>query len=360
MKSFDLDEIKRQLPSYLEKTGTRIFKRTDDLLTASCPIHKGTKPNFHAKRLPDGTWLWNCRSGCAGTGGSVIDLHADLCGLARGSRDAIAGVAEVLGIVSVGEALPRRDDPARRRQRQERADQEAARRREEKIRADLTAALQRKRGTLLAPYLSKNWRADLFDSSPANLEPEPSAQAQQLVAGLFPSDAVLWMGKVKDSGREEHRSHFLPASEWLEVDPLPPRIAGGTFQPGSFSRSAASLATAPFIVIESDDLIGHKPETDPEREENRRLCAALILLLRDRFHLKLRAVIDTGGKSLHAWFDRPSPQALSALSRLLDGLAIDHAVFNRSAIAPLRLPGCVHHTTGQTARLYYLEPLSLT
>ena len=111
--SYDLDAIKAGLPDYLDRIGARIFERIEDRITAACPVHGGTKANFHATRQADGTWIWICRSGCGGAGGSVIDLHADLHGLARGRREAIAGAAEVLGIAPEGKA-PLTHPPRRR------------------------------------------------------------------------------------------------------------------------------------------------------------------------------------------------------------------------------------------------------
>ena len=89
------------------------------------------------------------------------------------------------------------------------------------------------------------------------------------------------------------------------------------------------------------------------------MCAALFSFLRNEFHLSLRAVIDTGGKSLHGWFDHPTPRATAGLTRLAEGLAIDTNVLANAAAFPLRLPGCLHTTTGQRARLLYLKPISM-
>lgn len=80
--------------------------------------------------------------------------------------------------------------------------------------------------------------------------------------------------------------------------------------------------------------------------------------MRFRLKMNLRAVIDTGGKSLHGWFDRPSPEGIDALKTLLHGLAIDAAVFDRCSSNPLRAPGCQHEGTGKIAQLLYLKPIS--
>jgi hypothetical protein len=175
---------------------------------------------------------------------------------------------------------------------------------------------------------------------------------------LFQPEDLLWMGEEKDSGQPRHVAHFRARDQWLEAKQLPPRIASGTFQPESYSRSGKNIARSPFILIEADELIGHKPTNDHEREQNKALCAALILLCRDRLKLKLRAVIDTGGKSLHGWLDRPPDDDLAAFQSIAEAIGIDAPVLTR-AHGPLRRPGCVHATTGHKAKLCYLNHLSL-
>ncbi|MDA7881446.1 CHC2 zinc finger domain-containing protein [Akkermansiaceae bacterium] len=54
----------------------------------------------------------------------------------------------------------------------------------------------------------------------------------------------------------------------------------------------------------------------------------------------------------------PDYLAVSALIDLADALAIDAPVITQ-AHRPLRLPGCLHTTTGKPATLYYLNPISL-
>ena len=355
--SYNLNLIKSKLPEYLERTATVISTRSETRITALCPIHNGTDDNFHADLKSSGVWAWTCRSQCGGVGGSVVDLHADLHGLSRRSHEAIKGAAEVLGIFDDGESLPTMPPDQRKARAATIAEQ--ARQRRKKERADeITEALAHRRESILEPYLSESWRADFWHNSPVILDSPESENAKLMIQGLYRPDDVLWLGDQFDSGKPRHAANFRTAGQWFEIESLPPRIAPGVFKPGVISRSDSNLVESPFIVIESDDLIGHKPTDDEEREENKRLCAALISLCRDRLKLNLRAVIDTGGKSLHGWYDRPSPEALAALMRIAKGFTIDEAVVTRAS-GPLRLPGCVHQSTGQPARLHYLNPKSL-
>lgn len=355
--TFDLTAIKARLPEYLEAIGAHIFTRADDRLTAACPIHGGEKPNFDGKRTQAGEWVWICRSGCGGRGGTVIDLHAALRGLSSRSAEAITGTAEVLRLdpETLAPRMPSIRERAALARRQ-------ARERAALVQAEnqqlLTDNLSEKRRDLVAPFLSEDWRADFFHASPYDLAPGHAGQVRQMLDLLFRPDDLIWMGDTKDSGRPEHAAHFRPASAWLNESTFPPRLSAGTYRADSFSRCHENLVTEPFLIIESDEITGKKPTTDAEREESRQWNAALMNFLMARFHLQLCALIDTGGKSLHGWFAHPGDATKAALARLLDGLAIDSAVFDRASCAPLRAPGCLHQTTGKRASLYYLNTLS--
>jgi hypothetical protein len=348
--SYDLDLIKTMLPEYLERVGVVITKRTASHIECLCPLHQDSDPSFKAN-LVDGVWLWKCWP--CDTGGTVIDLHADKNGISRRGHDAIKGTAEVLGISDNGESPPPMTAGQRRSIAAANAKRDAERI-EKEVTAEITEALKGKRMQILAPYLSDSWRADFWDESPVILDTPESDDSNLFIRALFDPEDVLWLGDQFDSGQPKHEANFRSAADWLKLKSLPPRIASGIFKPGIISRSDANLTSSPFIVIESDDLIGHKPTDDLEREDNKRLCAALITLCRDRLKLTLCAVIDTGGKSLHGWFDRPSEDALETLMSISQGLAIDTAVITRAS-NPLRLPGCLHQSTGRPARLLYLN-----
>jgi len=81
--------------------------------------------------------------------------------------------------------------------------------------------------------------------------------------------------------------------------------------------------------------------------------------------LTLRAVVHTGGKSIHCWFDFPRYGSGNAyntnreLHAILAGLGCDPAMFRRAAIA--RLPGCRRtdkdgNLTDKWQRLVFLNP----
>lgn len=224
---------------------------------------------------------------------------------------------------------------------------------QDRITARIQEILERK----LAPYLSSDWQADLWHASPLRLD-HPEAIPHDFIASLFMPDDVLWLGDVYDTGKPEHTANFKTCREWLRLETLPPRIAAGTFHPGSISRSADNVKVSPFILIESDELIGRKPDTSEDRDRNKSLSSALIGYAKDKLGLTLRAVIDTGNRSLHAWYDRPPEPAMNAIRKMAAGLRIDQAVLDTCQAAPLRMPGCIHGKTSNPARLLYLNPIS--
>lgn len=348
-----LDQIKEMLPHYLEQYWPeKIYSRTETSFLLHCPFHEDRTPSFtvDAKK---GTWLFKCFS--CGRAGSIIDLHAGTTGLDPRSYQAIQATAQAVGIELEQSTPPspaERREWARRRQEAAKQAHDNARKKDEQ--AKLAAYQKQTLHQKLQPYHSSDWRADLYHSSPIWTEtPEESAQA--FLNTLFPPDSILWMGEPYDTGREKHRENFRTTREWIKAASLPSRIAAGTFRPGSFSRSKDNLADSSFLIIESDDLIGHKPSNAGERNENKALSYALAGYCQHELGLHLRAVIDTGNKSLHLWFDRPPPKALEAVRTLAPGLRIDTGLFDSCSTAPLRMPGCIHEKTKLPATLLYLD-----
>lgn len=351
--SYDLEELKARLPEYLSIIGVPPACLDGTKLKAPCPLHDDNHPSLVAE-LKSNVWLWYCHP-CQ-KGGTTIDLHAFRQGITPTSRDNLKSLSDLLRVPSVisSEYLPKRT-AENQNHREGNRHQESDQKRLE----SLTSTITEKRLDLISPYLSKDWRADLWHESPAIPAANYLDQCLEMLIGLFKPQDTLWMGDLRDTGSPHHANNFRSRREWVGAlgEPLPPRLAGGIFEPGSTSRAQASLIESPFLVIESDELIGHKPRTQDERMENKRLSAALFGFLQDRLKLHLRAVIDTGGKSLHGWFDRPSIAGVKALATLIHGLAIDSAVFSRCANSPLRAPGCLHKGTGSLAELIYLDPL---
>jgi len=167
-------------------------------------------------------------------------------------------------------------------------------------------------------------------------------QWKQLLSVLYPDrDAVVWLGEFYDSGQPRHAAHFRAVADWLTLTDRPAsRIAPATFLPGSYQRSGTAVATTPYIVVEADEAIGRKPVTDREVKLNRRSNYALLKWLRDETGLTLRAIIDTGNKSAHGWFEHPGEEQLSRLAMVAPGLGIDDLLSKPAQ--PVRLPNVPH------------------
>jgi hypothetical protein len=341
------------LPHYLERYWPeKIYRRTKTGFQLHCPFHEDKTPSFTADNKKS-TWLFKCFS--CGQAGSIIDLHAGTTGLDPRSYEAIQATAQAVGIQLEQSARP---SPIERREwarhRQEARSQALGSAKEKETQQMLITYQRRTLNQKLSPYLSKDWRADLWHSSPLWTDtPEESTLA--FLSILFSPKETLWMGEPYDTGQERHRKNFKRARDWLKEDCLPPRIAAGIFHPGSFSRSKENLESSSLFIIESDDLIGKKPTNAGERNENKALSYALAGYCQAKLGLHLRAVIDTGNKSLHLWFDRPPPKAFAAVRTLAPGLRIDTGLLDSCATAPLRMPGCIHEKTQLPATLLYLN-----
>lgn len=197
-------------------------------------------------------------------------------------------------------------------------------------------------GRQSAAVRSRLWTPEQIRAeSPAPIPAEPFDQAFAIVRLFRPRD-VVWIGDHYDSGKEKHARHFRTASAWLKGGViLGPRICPAAFVPGVITRAQRTVYRWRFLVVESDTL--PKPEQ-----------GAILRWLRG-CHMRLRAVIDTGGRSLHGWFDLPPKRELEVLRSILPkAYGTDAALFNPAQ--PCRLPGWPREDTGQLPSLIYLDP----
>ncbi len=109
-------------------------------------------------------------------------------------------------------------------------------------------------------------------------------------------------------------------------------ICPSTFQPGSFQRSNEKIVARRFLVVESDTL-------------DKNQVGAVFRWLRDGVGMRLAAIIDTAGKSLHAWFDYPEEAVVDELKVMLPVLGCDPKLFTPSQ--PVRLPGALRDSRFQ-------------
>lgn len=200
----------------------------------------------------------------------------------------------------------------------------------------------RMKSEILSSELAPDW---FFTHSPVDLAGNNPADDWRLLLSLFSPEDVIWIGGTTDSCNDEAddnrkarcRLHFRRISDWLFL----PRPTGqftcpSVFKAGCHSRCEGNVVQRRFLVLESDTL------TKPE-------IGAVFRWMRQ--FVRLRAIVDTAGKSLHGWFDVPEFRALAELKVILPVLGCDPALFK--APQPVRLPGALRDEKYQT--LLYLD-----
>jgi hypothetical protein len=210
---------------------------------------------------------------------------------------------------------------------------------------------------LKTKHFTDCWRSMIHEGSPLQFDIEDPRNAGELIHHLFDPDDFIWNGGLTSSGSPAHTVNFLSVEELLKRGRMGDRITGSTFKkdiPMLHNRAKEHIDRRLFILVESDDLIGKKPENASEAEENKALSACLFPFL-TMLGLTIRVVLDSGGKSLHFWVDY-SEHNEALLLRLAEGLHLDRLVIANGA-APLRLPGCIHEATMKPANLIYLNPI---
>ena len=135
-------------------------------------------------------------------------------------------------------------------------------------------------------------------------------------------------------------------------------ISPATWMPSIFNRSATNVQSAPFTVLEFDELDGRKPETPDEKKALVHHALAVTRWLREEQGADLAAIVHSGNKSLHAWIDTPDAEALQSLRDVSEALGIDRSLIS-SPEHPARLPGMLHEKSKKRSRTLWLaEPIS--
>lgn len=169
--------------------------------------------------------------------------------------------------------------------------------------------------------------------------------------GLWKPDDIIWIGEPGDSGQIKHQEHFFPVHAIGRHNRTGRYSCASTFKPGSYSRRNLDVLTTPYLIVEGDAVLGKVPETDDERKENKRACGAIFNWLRSKCGLSLRAVVDSGNKSLHGWFSMPGNEVYEELRVILPALGCDRAMFKPSQ--PARIPGVIRENGNKQKLLYF-------
>jgi hypothetical protein len=185
------------------------------------------------------------------------------------------------------------------------------------------------------------WPYGAIVADPLGRFVEPQHEHWRYLLCLFDDNDIVWIGRdIYDSGKPSHLYRFRKAVDWPGMPACPGRlICPNTFLPGSFNRADSKVLKTKFLVVESDEL-------------NRNEVGAIFRWLENAYpEMTLRAIVDTAGKSLHGWFDYPSPTVLEEVRDFLPRLKCDPAMFTPSQ--PCRLPGALRGNAYQ--RLIYFN-----
>jgi len=178
---------------------------------------------------------------------------------------------------------------------------------------------------------------EIVKSSPVNITGNETGHWKLLLQKFQPNDLV-WIGDKFDSGKEQHATHFRAVDEWLKLGGAPgPFICPAGFKNNSITRSNDNVINRRFLVVESDTL-------------TRDQFGAVLRWLHVGCELKLVAVVDTAGKSLHGWFEFEEDLP-DDLKIVLPALQCDPKLFTPSQ--PVRLPGALRD--GKYQRLVFLS-----
>lgn len=178
---------------------------------------------------------------------------------------------------------------------------------------------------------------------------------------LWRPDDVVWVGDKYDSGDATKAVHFATRAEWEELSRTPHKYipafswtppdfgeqtCGSSFKPGACSRSNLNVLHRRFLVTEIDSLY--------DRPVPKRIQAGIIDWIHHQPGFRLRAVCDSGGKSLHAFWEHPGDDRERWLRRIGPALGLDDQLF--VPCQPCRLPGGIRQNRGSARqRLYYLD-----
>jgi hypothetical protein len=177
---------------------------------------------------------------------------------------------------------------------------------------------------------------DFIERSPFRFDSDGADDWRLLLRLYKPSD-VLWIGALNESGRPKHTRNFRAVADWLNHTSAPGQhICPNPFKPGVCSRTAENIAVTRFLIVESDTLAKND------------FCGILQWLQK---FMRLRAIVDTAGKSLHGWFEFPSAPIFRDLKAVLPALMCDKTLFQKAH--PCRLPGALRE--GRRQHLVYLD-----
>lgn len=207
---------------------------------------------------------------------------------------------------------------------------------------------------------SYSTEVDLFESSPIRLWDAPQRDPALLLKTLYDKDDLLWVGDRHDSG--VMGKTIRSVSEWINyfenggstyphiiLNPLSGNPAPKKTGDGETFRGDGNVSFYRYCMVEFDNL---------SREDQVKFWSAV--------RLPICALIDTGGKSIHAWLDVQKLTKVETTEqwgiqiknrlydRILKPLGVDGACSNPARLS--RLPGHYRAEKGEYQRLLWLSP----
>lgn len=199
-----------------------------------------------------------------------------------------------------------------------------------------------------------DYEAELWEVSQIRMHWEPHDDAAQLLRHLYGPDDFIFIGERQERGIVGKT--IRRAGQWIEhiecggptaphILPNPLTGLSGTTKNGKPTlRGDACVKIFRYAVVEFDEI--------PKEEQ-----AAFFMFV----NLPIAVIIDSGGKSLHAWIRIDAPNAevwtREVEHQLFDGLlkplGVDSACKNEARMS--RLPGHLRDT-GNRQKILYLAP----
>ncbi len=201
--------------------------------------------------------------------------------------------------------------------------------------------------------------ADLWEASPIRLADEPQYDAPLFLESMFQPDDLLFIGDRLDAG--VIGQNIRTCAQWVEyfrngrqagpfiiISPLSGQPAQKKSDDGQTLRGDNNVQTFRFCMAEFDNL---------SREDQIKFWSAV--------KLPIRALIDSGGKSIHAWLEVSKIAVVETLadwqahikSKLYDQgltpLGVDSACSNPARLS--RLPGFFRREKNNWQRLLWLS-----
>jgi hypothetical protein len=151
----------------------------------------------------------------------------------------------------------------------------------------------------------------------------------------------LWIGSPEMTGMN-YPNNFGSSSFWIHASPLPKSwrfICANPLKKGVCNRTNNNVAAYKYLVLESDGL-------------NFTETRAMFEAAEDLFMLRLKAIVFSGNKSLHGWFDHPGMEWLESNKSLLVAMGFDGATMRPTQ--PVRLAGAIREN-GKVQSLLWLK-----